>query len=296
MELRQIRYFLAVAEELHFGRAAERMHIVQSTVSQQIRRLERELGLELFDRNTRSVVLTPAGSVFVDRARAVLAAERAALEAMAAVRAERTALLRIGTNVGLGARLERLLAAVARRAPDLTVELVSAAPADRLQRVRDGELDAAFVRGVTRSPGLDLVPVWRERFVVALPAGHALAAHERVDLADLAGMPLRIAPRETNPHLVDLIADACRSAGFEPVLGPAFTTDQDTLAAIGAGGSHWTVFYAGQAEVLPATRTVFRPLADPAPTMPTFLAVREGATARGLAVLLDSCRDVAGDG
>ncbi|MFE2407346.1 LysR substrate-binding domain-containing protein [Kitasatospora sp. NPDC059408] len=298
MELRQIRYFLAVAEELHFGRAAERMHIVQSAVSQQIRRLERELGVDLFDRTTRSVTLTPAGSVLVDRARAVVAAEQAALDAIAAHRAENAggaAALRIGTNVGLGARLERLLAALEHRAPDLAVELVSAAPADRLQRVRDGGLDAAFVRGATRSPGLELVPVWRERFVVALPAGHALAARETVRLADLAGMPLRIAPREANPHLVDLVLDACRAAGFEPVLGPAFTTDQDTLAAIGAGGGHWTVFYATQAEVLPTIRTVFRPLTGPdAPAMPTYLAVRPDAPARTVTPLLDACRDVAG--
>ncbi|MEV7027709.1 LysR substrate-binding domain-containing protein [Kitasatospora sp. NPDC093558] len=298
MELRQVRYFLAVAEELHFGRAAERMHIVQSAVSQQIRRLERELGVDLFDRTTRSVTLTPAGSVFVDRARAVVAAEQAALDAIAAFREEAAggvAALRIGTNVGLGARLERLLAALDRRAPGLAVELVSAAPADRLQRVRDGELDAAFVRGTARSPGLELLPVWQERFVVALSAGHPLAARETVGLADLAGMPLRIAPREANPHLVDLILDACRAAGSEPVLGPAFTTDQDTLAAIGAGGTHWTVFYATQAEVLPTIRTVFRPLDGPgAPTMPTFLAVRPDAPARTLAPLLEACRDVAG--
>ncbi|MEV4438785.1 LysR substrate-binding domain-containing protein [Streptomyces sp. NPDC049577] len=293
MELRQVRYFLAVAEELHFGRAAERLHIVQATVSQQIRRLERELGVTLFDRTTRSVALTPAGSVFVPKARALVAAEQAALEAMAAIRAERTALIRVGTNVGLGVRLERLLDALAHRAPDLTVELVSAAPADRLQRVRDGELDAAFVRGVTRSPGLELIPVWSEHLVVALPASHPLATREGVRLADLAGMPLRIAPREANPHLVDLLLDACRSAGFEPVLGPPFTTDQDTLAAIGAGRSHWTVFYATQAALLPATRTVFRPFTGPAPTMPTYLAVREGATARGLAALLDACHRVA---
>jgi DNA-binding transcriptional LysR family regulator len=290
MELRQVRYFLAVAEELHFGRAAGRLRVVQPTVSQQVRRLERELGLELFDRTTRSVTLTAAGHAFLPRARAIATAVEAALETMAALRADQLATLRVGTNTGLGTRLERLLADMAHHAPELTVELHSAPPAPRLQRVRDGELDAAFVRGVGQSPGLDLIPVWRDELVAALPASHPLAAHERVDLADLAAMPLRIAPRHANPHLVDLITSACRAAGFEPVMGPAFTTDQDTLAAIGSGKPTWTVFYSSKAAILPTARTVFRPFAPPAPALQTYLAVRPTTSARRLAPLLDACR------
>ncbi|MEW1691480.1 LysR substrate-binding domain-containing protein [Streptomyces sp. NPDC091265] len=290
MELRQVRYFLAVAEELHFGRAADRLRIVQPTVSQQVRRLERELGLELFDRTTRSVTLTAAGHAFLPRARALATAEEAALKTMAELRADRLTTLRVGTNSGLGARLERLLADMAQLAPEITVELHSAPPAPRLQRVRDGELDAAFVRGVGRSPGLDLIPVWQDELVAALPASHPLAAHERLDLADLATLPLRIAPREANPHLVDLIAGACRSAGFEPVMGPAFTTDQDTFAAIGSGKPTWTVVYSAKAAIMPTARTVFRPFAPPAPAMQTYLAVRPTTSTRLLAPLLNACR------
>ncbi len=290
MELRQLRYFLAVAEELHFGRAAERLHIVQPTVSQQVRRLEREIGLNLFDRTTRSVTLTTAGREFLAHARAIVGAEQSALEAMAALRAERATVLRLGTNVGLGARLERVLTALAERAPHITVELHSADAATRLRLVREGELDAAFVRGVRRSPDLELVPVWTDPLVVALPATHPLAAHDSVAIADLAGMPLRITPRETNPHLVDLVTDACRAAGFEPVMGPPFTTDQDTLAAIGSGRPSWTVFYASQAEILPPGRTVaFRSFTPPVPAMQTYLAVRPAAPASRLSPLLDAC-------
>ncbi|WP_439679234.1 LysR substrate-binding domain-containing protein [Embleya sp. MST-111070] len=290
MELRQIRYFVAVAEELHFGRAAERLHIVQPTVSQQIRRLERELAVTLFDRSTRSVTLTAAGDAFLPHARALLAAERAGLAAMAALRAEEAAVLRLGTNVGLGTRLDRLLAALAEGAPQTGVELVSLPPADRLRRVREGTLDAALVRGVDRAPDLDLVPVWRDPLVVALPAAHPLADRAEVALADLAALPLRIVPREHNPHLVDLLVGACRAAGFEPVVGRTFTTDQDTLAAIGAGPPTWTVFYASKAAILSTTRTVFRPFAAPVPTMQTYLAIRPDAPARRLAALLDACR------
>lgn len=289
MELRQIRYFLAVAEELHFGRAAERLHIVQPTVSQQVRRLERELGLELFHRTTRNVTLTAAGGAFLRHARAILAAEQLALESMAELRTEQTTELRIGTNIGLGTRLEAVLAALAEDSPRTTVELVSAPPATRLQQVRDGELDAAFIRGPSEHPDLDFIPLWQDPLVVALPQSHPLAARDTVDLADLAGMPLRIVPREVNPHLVDLITEACRAAGFEPVLGPVFTTDQDTLAAIGVSGSGWTVYYAAKAAIMPTTLTVFRPFTPPAPAMRSYLAVRPSTPARRLAPLLEAC-------
>lgn len=284
-----MQYFLAVAEELHFGRAAGRLRVVQPTVSQQVRRLERELGLELFDRTTRNVTLTAAGHAFLLHARAIAAAEEAALETMSAFRTDQLATLRVGTNTGLGTRLERLLADMAQYAPEITVELHSDPPAPRLQRVRDGELDAAFVRGVGQSPGLDLIPVWRDELVAALPASHPLAARERLEIADLAAMPLRIAPRHANPHLVDLITSACRDAGFEPVMGHAFTTDQDTLAAIGSGKPTWTVFYSSKAAILTTARIAFRPFAPPAPAMQTYLAVRPTTSARRLAPLLDAC-------
>ncbi len=291
MELRQVRYFVAVAEELHFGRAAQRLHIVQPTVSQQIQRLERELGLELFDRSTRMVTLTVGGSAFLPHARAILAAEQAARQAMAELRAEQAARLRVGTNVGLGVRLDRILTAMAGRAPRTTVDLVSLPPAARLAQVRTGELDAAFVRGISRSPGLHLIPIWDDPLVAVLPAGHPLAARSRVDLAELAGLPLRIAPREANPELVDLVVRACQDAGFEPIMGPAFTTDQDTLAAIGTGKPSWTVFYAAQAEITPAIRIVFRPFTDPVPVMPTLLAVRPNTPAHRLADLIGACQE-----
>ncbi|MGK5729502.1 LysR family transcriptional regulator [Streptomyces sp. URMC 124] len=305
MELRQVRYFVAVAEELHFGRAAERLHIVQPTVSQQIRRLERELGLKLFDRTTRTVTLTAAGRAFLTNARALLEVERSTAEAMAAFRAQQDATLSIGTSTGLGLRLDAVLTALTERAPHLLVELISAPQATRLQQVRDGELDAAFVRGTHRphprhrkhhvddSSGLELLLLWSDVLVAALPAGHPLAAQPDVALADLSGLPLRIAPRDANPHLVDTVVDACRAAGFEPVMGAAFTTDQDTLAAIATGRPSWTVYYASQAEIHPAPRISFRPFTAPAPAVQMYLAVRPDPPSRPLAALLDACNSAA---
>ena len=289
MELRQLKYFLTVAEELHFGRAAERLHIVQPAVSQQVRRLERELGVDLFERTTRSVTLTEAGRSFLPHARAVLTATDRATEAIAAFRGERV--LRLGTSEGLGDRLDRLLGEFARRSPGTQLELTHAPTAQRLSQVRDGELDATVVRGDWPGPGLDFTPLWTDEVLVALPAAHPLAASETVDFASLASLPARLSPPSRNRPLYDLVVASCREAGFEPFLGKEFTTAQDTLGTLGFGRPHWTVFYRAHANLLPIPGVAFRPLRNPAPLMPTHLATRsDRRLTPELLALIDAAR------
>jgi DNA-binding transcriptional LysR family regulator len=271
VELRQLKYFVAVAEDLHFGRAAERLHIVQPAVSQQVRRLERELGVTLFGRTTRSVSLTEAGQRFLPHARAVLAAADRAADAVAEFRTS-PSLVRLGTSEGLGDRLDVLLGAFARLAPSASLELLHAPTLQRLQRVRDGSLDATIVRGSWPAPGLDFTPLWMDEVVVALPSAHPLAASSSVEFASLASLPARLSPLARNQPLHDLVVSSCREAGFEPVLGKEFTTAQDTLGTLGFGRPHWTVFYRAHANLLPVPGVVFRPLRDPSPRMPTYLA------------------------
>jgi DNA-binding transcriptional LysR family regulator len=293
VELRQLRYFVAVAEELHFGRAAERMMIVQSAVSQQVSRLERELGVALFDRTPRRVRLTEAGAAFLPAAREVLAAERRALAAVDRFVAARGTVLRIGTSRGMGERLEKVLEALARQEPGTRVELVSAMPAERLRRVAAGEWDAAFVRGVLEAPeGVRQVPVWQDELVVALPAGHPAARADTVELSALADLPLCLTGRRNNPPLVDLVERACADAGFTPVPGPAHSSLQDTLAALAAGAHGWTVVYAAAARQLRTGRIAFRPVGAAGLSLPTVMAVPASGTER-LRPLLDACAEVA---
>ncbi|WP_306337140.1 LysR family transcriptional regulator, partial [Streptomyces sp. KL118A] len=236
MELRQLSYFVTVADELHFGRAAERLHIVQSAVSQQIRRLERELGAELFDRSPRHVRLTGAGERLLPEARTVLAAAERARAAVAPPVG-----LRLATSTGLGEHLDRVLAEFAVRAPGVPVELVSGGARERLEQVVDGRVDAAFVRsagpapGAEPVPGVRIVPLWDDPLVAVLPAAHPLAEGPDVALGDLAGLPLTITARRDNPPLVDLVVGACGDAGFEPVPGASGGSLQDRLATIRAG-------------------------------------------------------------
>jgi DNA-binding transcriptional LysR family regulator len=297
VELRQLRYFVAVAEELHFGRAAERLMIAQSAVSQQVRRLERELGVELLDRSPRHVRLTEAGAGFLPYARAVLEAEQRAVASVAEYAGGLGSVLRVGTSTGMGERLERFLEAMERLAPGIRIELSSGPTAARLEQVASGLLDACFARGVEQGPdGVRLIPVWQDPLVVAMSARDPLAQRNVVDLRELAHLPLRLTARRFNPPLVDLVTGACRDAGFEPVPGPSHSSLQDTLAAFGAGVAGWTVLYAAHARQLATARVRFLPVLEPGPggaplSLPAVLAVRGSMPRARLAPLLAACRE-----
>ncbi|MGW2602484.1 LysR family transcriptional regulator [Streptomyces klenkii] len=300
MELRQLRYFVTVAEELHFGRAAERLVIGQPAVSQQIRRLERELKVELFDRSPRLVRLTAAGQAFLPAARAVLAAEDAARAVAAELAGSGAGVFRLGTVTGLGERLDRVLDAFEKHAPGVRVELVTLPVRERLARLADGRLDAAFVRGAAPAAGpaaardgaeLRRRVVWEDELMAAIPARHPLAERPAVGLAELATLPLRLTERRNHPSLVDLVLGSCRQAGFEPVPGPAYSSLQDTLAAIGSGTPMWTVVYAGNARRMTLPRVAFVPFVAPGLRLPVELVVRGGASSRLLALLRDAVLD-----
>jgi DNA-binding transcriptional LysR family regulator len=290
VEIRQLQYFVAVADAGTFVHAAERLHIGQPAVSQQVGRLERELRVRLFERTTRRVRLTPAGERLLPEARAVLAAADRVRAVAAEAAAGSGTVLRLGTSHGLGDRLYRVLDELASTAPDVSVRLVRSRQEDRLAAVRSGDLDAAFVRILESAPGLELVPVWSEPLVVALPERHPLAAHETVRLGQLGELPVRLASPSNNPPFHRMITTALRNAGVEPPAGPPFTTLQDTLAEIGTGSPSWTVFY--HREELPVVRRVaLRPLEEL--TVLTSLAVPPGVPSAQVRALLRACARVA---
>ena len=170
------------------------------------------------------------------------------------------------------------------------MRLVSVSLAERISQVRSGELDAAFVRGTAAAPGIELLPLWQDPLTVAFPATHPLAAEPAIGLSQLSGIPLRLAPRQDNPVFHDMILGACADAGFEPLLGPPFTTVQDTLAEIGTGPPTWTVLYTAAAEQVPVNRVVFRPLAGV--TAQTCIAVKPVPPGPALRRLLDAAASV----
>ena len=298
MELRQLRYFATVAEELHFGRAADRLVIAQSVVSQQIRRLERELGVVLFARSSRHVRVTEAGRAFLPEAQAVLEAQERAVASVARFTEQRSSVLRLGTSSGLGDRLTLVLDGLARRLPDTQVDLVSVPAHERLALVADGGLDAAFVRGGAELPeassSVRVLPVWRDELVVVLPEKSAAAKAAELELKDLAELPLWLVERRANRALVDLVVGACRDAGFEPAAGRVYPGLQETLAAFGAGIPGWTVMYEARAKQLMIGRVAFRRLSTPDLSLPTLLALGPSTPDTTAAALVSSCADAAG--
>ena len=220
MELRHLRYFVAVAEELNFGRAAERLRIAQPPLSRQIRDLERELGTPLFERVPRGVELTPAGRAFLPEARLTLAqAERAQRTAERAARGE-IGRLRVGfvEAVSDAGVLPDVLGFFRLHLPNIGLSLFEMDSLQQVEAFRDGRIDLGVLHGAPGEveAGLRAERVYAEPFVVAVPETHALATRPRASLRDFAGEPFLLFPRHVGPAMYDDLIARCRAAGFSP--------------------------------------------------------------------------------
>lgn len=218
MELRQVRYFLALAEECHFGRAAARLHVAQPALSQQIKQLERELGTPLFQRSTRHVELTEAGRELTGYARTLLAeAERARVHMteLATGRAGRVSVGFIGTATY--DVLPRVARTVRARLPGITLELHGELLTPQLvDGLLTGTYDLAVLRSATAPEAVRITPLRTETLVAVLPAHHPLAGRTRISLTALAGEPFVIHPAGPRSAMHDRVLSACREAGFAP--------------------------------------------------------------------------------
>lgn len=217
MEFRQLRYFVALAEEGHFGRAAERVYVVQQALSGSISKLEDELGVRLFERTTRRVRLTPAGAEFLVGARQILALlEQSADRARRAARGE-VGRLAVGFVSGLAfGGLPEFVRTFRERFPHVAVELLELTAAEQEQALRENRIDVGFVLLPVRDPSLAREALWRAPLMVALPSGHPLAARERVRIEDLRGEDFVFFPRHVRAAYFDQVMAMCTKAGFQP--------------------------------------------------------------------------------
>lgn len=266
VELRLLRYFVAVAEELHFGRAARRLFLAQPSLSAQIRKLEHDLGTALFVRDRRHVALTSAGQAMLEPARRVLAAA-----------AELPGLARDAAGVGSlaigfvpyarGRLLPRLLGAFQRERPGahVTVHACGDSP-EVFNDLRDGRVDAGILRTPVAAPWLEVATLAVEPFYAALPAAHPLAAGERIGLAELADEKFALFPRDLNPAAHDHLMSFFTEAGYVPTIGQASRRMDESLVFV-AGGGGVGMFPASVADTIADQAIVFRPIVDPTPTV-----------------------------
>jgi DNA-binding transcriptional LysR family regulator len=217
MELRQLRYFLAVAEQLHFTRAAELLHVAQPALSQQIALLEEEIGVKLLERTNRRVQLTPAGQAFRDKAQAAL--EKAGEAASDAQRVDRGQ----GGSVTIGfistaalVVLPKLLVHFCNSVPNATFDIRGMDPVVQVEAMQQKKIDLGLTSILSNDPALEYLPLLRESLIVAIPEKHPVARHRSIDLKWLANERLLLPPRYGLTSLHDRIVAACHSEGFTP--------------------------------------------------------------------------------
>jgi DNA-binding transcriptional LysR family regulator len=267
VELRQLRYAVAVADEGHFGRAAQRLRIAQSGLSQQIKALERVLGTELFVRDTRHVELTRAGRVFIDHARVVLELADRAEESVRLVDEGKTGLIKVATNAaGLSRATVELLHRYRERYPHVEVELHPGFGPQNLEALELRRVDVAVITLPTESaePFNYVRLAWIEIFAI-LSEAHQLASLERIPRDELVNHPILTLPRSVNPQVVDQIHEVLLE-GREP-LSLVEAMDMAATARIARAVEDPKLIgigFGGEAE-LDAPGVVFRPFQEPTP-------------------------------
>jgi DNA-binding transcriptional LysR family regulator len=259
MELRRLRYFLAVAEERHFGRAAARLGIAQPPLSRQVQALESDVGHALFDRSRRQIELTPAGAILVEHARRLVeATERAKLETRRVGRGEVGSLVVGYTSSIAYSGLTELLRAYRQQHPAVEIALHEASPQAVVDAIKARRMDVGFVRGPLADAALCVERVLDEPLLLAMPDDHPLRRRRIIEPASLANHPFVLFPRERSPWFYDHIIRLCRSAGFAPLVAQsAPATDVVSLVAVGLG----VAIVPESWRELRRERIVFRPIA-----------------------------------
>ncbi len=217
LNLRLLRYFVVLAEELHFGRAARRLNLTQSPLSKAIQQLEDELGMRLFERDSRKVVLTAFGHAMLGRAHETLLHARNTVEFAKSISSGRVARIEVGFTAAMLFRsLGDLVKRFQQAHPRVELSLKEGATQRLIEFVRGGALDAGFVNSPVAPPGLESLGVFRERYVACVPARHRLAGAPRIVLSELKNEPFLSFNRAASSAYHDHVMGLCAAAGFEP--------------------------------------------------------------------------------
>jgi len=271
MELRHLRYFVALAEELHFTRAAERLYIEQPPLSRAIKELEDELGAILFDRDRRGTRMTRAGAAFLQDVRSVFSALEQARENVKAIAAGLHGTLRIAISDGtVDQRLSAFLARCREEEPEIEIRLTEVPLVEQLRGLRSGDFTIGFAHSAEVGEDNLAEPIWHDPLIVAVPARHPLLAHKKVPLAELASYPLVLCDPQVCEGYYRELTRLLRPLNREPnVVEHASSLDM-MLTLVGAGyGLGFTT--AARLAVSQRTDVIARPLAVTSAVITTYL-------------------------
>lgn len=276
MELRHLRCFLAVAEELHFARAAERLHMEQSPLSRAIKELEEELGVLLFARTTRSTRLTRAGTLFLVHVRRVFAALEQARESVKAAANGFHGQLRVALSDGITpSRLPTLLALCRLEEPEVEIRFFEVPLSQQIKGLHDDLYDVGFAQSDEVGDGIVAMPAWRDTLIVAVPARHPLLAYKRIPLEELLRYPLVLCDRQVCEGHAKFVDRVLRRADMEPLVAERVASCDLMMALVSAG---LALGFTGAARIAahPDSGVVARPLALRVPPLTTYLLHAEG--------------------
>lgn len=271
MELRHLRYFMAVAEELHFARAAERLHIEQSPLSRAIKELEYDLGVQLFERTTRSTRLTWAGKVFLEDVRRIFATIDQAKASVKAAATGYRGSLRIALSDGCAQlRLAALLAQCREEEPEVEIQLFEMPFSQQVKGLRSDLYDAGFAQSAEVGEGIIAEPIWSDPLVIAVPARHPLLVHKRIPLDEALRYPLVLCHPEACEGFFQQIERLLCTVDAQPVVADRVTT-LDLMLTLVAAGYGLGFASASQIAVCRHPEVVVRPLAGRTLVLTTYL-------------------------
>lgn len=271
MEFRHLRCFMAVAEELHFARAAEKLHMEQSPLSRAIKELEEELSVVLFARTTRSTRLTRAGKLFHEHVPRIFAALQQARDSVNAATNGFHSQLRIALSDGITpSRLPTLLALCREEDPEIEIRFFEVPLSQQIKGLHDDLYDVGFAQSGDACDGIVATPVWSDALMVAVPARHPLLAYKRIPLDELLRYPLVLCDPQVCEGHARHVERVLRRADMEPLIAERVASCDLMMALVSAG---FAIGLTGEAHIAASRESgvVARPLASPVPPLTTYL-------------------------
>jgi DNA-binding transcriptional LysR family regulator len=294
MELRHLRYFIAVAEHLSFSRAAKQLHIAEPPLSRQIRQLEEELGVELFLRDRRRVLLTDTGTIVLKEARTLVAQTAHLLDIVRQVKKGEAGRVRVGIGTGLADKVHRVLIEHAKRFPSVEIECQDVYSTLQNEALRERKIDVGFMRPWIDSTHLVSEALFKEPFVVLLSKSSSLAKRKKLHLKHIANDPVLLHVRDFSSGMYDKVVELYRKAGITPkiVQRPSGAFEEARAILIASGKAVYIGGGTVQSHLLYGRELSAVPLDEPGASIDVHVAWRKGEKSAAVLAFVESARGI----